>query len=810
MADENKRPHGRERGGKTSQGTVYKRDEKVTDKKVGNADYSERPSGNGKGSSDGSRSAGTRSSGGGLFKLLLIAAIALFGGGTGLSALNNNTTPAATATPRPTAVPTSTPAPAAVSAHYVKPSTTYVKPNSSAVSTSVSNGARAKYTKLVGNGNDQVTIMIYMCATDLESKYGMATADLNEMIYASHSDKVNVIIETGGVKQWRNTAGFSTSTVQRWRLVDGGLEALNTNVGNLAMTDPNTLVDFIQYGAQNYPADRYFLILWDHGGGSVSGYGYDERYPNGTMTLDEVSAALRAGGVKFDVLGFDACLMATAETAVAAEPYADYLIASEETEPGTGWYYTNWLSMLAQNSSTPTLDVARQLIDDFTTQSAKSGRGEQTSLSIVDLAEFQALVPEKLSAFAKSVSAGISGNEFRTFANARKVSKEFASSNRIDQVDLVHFALNTGTAEGKALAEAVQSCVKYNRINNMTNAYGMSIFFPYYSPRSVNAISKIYERIGMNSDYGNAVTSFATMESSGQIVSQNTNSSIYQMLNGASASNGTVLSTEDILGLLMGGGSSSSGYAPGSELLNLLGGGSSYSSGTSLDLIAQMLGGRSLDPQGLVLSEKNGEQVVILSQNDWDLVNEIALNVWVDDGSGYIDLGLDNIYDFNEDGDLRMSYDGLWLGLNDHIVSYYVLSEEDYDDGTYVIEGYVPAILNGEQVNILIEFSSENPDGIVLGAQVVYEEGVEAKGLTPIEEGDTIDFLCDYYDYNGNYDATYPLGETMTVVDAYPEDDTQTLEVGNIEIVNNRLLYSYRLSDIYNAHSWTPMIEYQK
>ena len=118
------------------------------------------------------------------------------------------------------------------------------------------------------------------------------------------------------------------------------------------MTDPATLADFIRYCKETFPADRYALIMWDHGGGSLAGYGYDELYgAKGAMTLDKFCDALNKAGCRFDFIGFDACLMATVETAVAAEPYADYLIASEETEPGVGWYYTNWLTKLSQNTT---------------------------------------------------------------------------------------------------------------------------------------------------------------------------------------------------------------------------------------------------------------------------------------------------------------------------------------------------------------------------------------------------------------------------------------------------------------------------
>ncbi|MBQ1520179.1 MAG: hypothetical protein IIZ56_01755, partial [Clostridia bacterium] len=123
----------------------------------------------------------------------------------------------------------------------------------------VSNNARPKYTKLKGNGQDTTTLMVYMCGTDLESKYGMATNDLNEMLHATlNDDKLNIIVETGGTKQWKNSV-MTPGTNQLWRVRKGGIEALNKDMGRMAMTKASTLSSFIQFCSKNYPADRYML-----------------------------------------------------------------------------------------------------------------------------------------------------------------------------------------------------------------------------------------------------------------------------------------------------------------------------------------------------------------------------------------------------------------------------------------------------------------------------------------------------------------------------------------------------------------------
>ena len=69
--------------------------------------------------------------------------------------------------------------------------------------------------------------------------------------------------------------------------------------------------------------------------------------------------------MEFDFVGFDACLMATAETGLMLNSYADYMIASEETEPGIGWYYTDWLTALSKNTSMPTTEIGRNIVDSF-------------------------------------------------------------------------------------------------------------------------------------------------------------------------------------------------------------------------------------------------------------------------------------------------------------------------------------------------------------------------------------------------------------------------------------------------------------
>lgn len=699
-------------------------------------------------------------------------------------------------------------------------SSAYQDTSMSAVDTSVDASARDKFTKIKGGGEDTVTVMVYMCGADLESRSGMATRDLNEMVYADISDKVNVIVETGGAKKWQNSV-VSASTNQRWKVEKGGLKALDKNVGKKQMTDPDTLVDFVNFAKENYPADRYMLIFWDHGGGSVSGYGYDELYPNRTMTIDEIQTALKKTGITYDFVGFDACLMAGMETAMAVEPCADYLIASEETEPGTGWYYTNWLTDLSNNTSIATVDLAKRIIDDFTSASASASPRSKTTLSIIDLAEFKGVIPDVLAGFGTSLNAQLKSEDYQQVAKARSDTREFASSSHIDQVDLVNFCNNLGTDEAMKLADAVKGCVKYNKTYNVTNAYGMSVYFPYSSLKSVNSMVKIYENLDMDGSYSDSIKSFATLESSGQIVTSQApqGTGLFDVLLGGTGSSSSSSSSVDLTSILMQALSGSmtgtnssysgsgSGYGSLLDYASLLGG-SGIVSSDSISDIASLLGNRAvITSDDLALTSKGGQDVVTLSDEQWAQMKSVGLNVFVDDGAGYIDLGIDNVASYNDDGDLIVSYDGTWMAINGQVVAFYIC-QDDYDEetGYYYTMGYIPAELNGVYVNILVEFSSDNEEGVVLGASEVYEGtdgektfSTEGKGMIEITEGDEIDFLCDYYSYDGTFQDSYYLNDTSLVV------GSDGLYIQTLTLDNEGIYYSYRLTDYYNANYWTPV-----
>ncbi len=701
--------------------------------------------------------------------------------------------------------------------------------------------------------NDTVTVMVYMCGTDLESSYGMATSDLQEMASAKIGSNVNVIVETGGCKMWKNRI-VSNSSNQIYKVESGGVRPLVTNLGKKPMVESATLTEFIRYCAENYPAQRNILILWDHGGGSISGYGYDELYKSaGSMDLAEISAALKDAGCTFDWIGFDACLMATMETAFVCGDYADYLLASEETEPGTGWYYTNWLNQLSQKTNIDTVTLGKKIIDDFVETSTKASARAQVSLSLVDLAEMQATVPAAFRSFSTSIVSKLANKDYAAVSTARAGARQFASSNRINQIDLVDFANRISTPEGQQLSQALRSCVKHNN-TTISHAYGLSIYFPYESTGSVRTAVSTYNKVGMDEEYTKCITSFASLASGGQLTSAAGN---YGSLN-----SGGSIDLGSLLGAYLGGGSSSGyggssgSYSSYSSPLGSLLGGSGYggSSGSGsidpamvMQLLGALSGSRSLpaemdwldtdiladnaeyisenviDPAEFVVSLKaDGTRYMPLSDKQWEILQTIELNVFVDDGDGYIDLGLDNTgFDYDDEDNLLMTFNGTWLTVNRRLVAYYMTSDTEEDDGSWTTRGHIPAMLTqtlpaelplagegGESsqgmtvtqfVYLEVVFDKANPKGVITGARPMYTDETEAaaKGDIQIKAGDELQFLCDYYNYDGSFESTYKLGEPLTV-------GADGLTLANMALDNDKISVTYRLTDFYGNHYWTP------
>lgn len=781
---EQNRPRGREKNVTSGGSGAHRRGDGLGTGKVGSGSYSGGSTGGGGGAK---RAA---AGGGGLGIILLIVFMLLKGGGGGGGLLDSLTSSTGGSLGGGSS---SAPSGFGFSASDLSSGS---DTSDTTADTSVASGSREKRTVIKGNNQDTVTIMVYMCGTDLESKYGMASSDMEEMRSASYGDNVNLIVYTGGCKAWKNS-GISSSVNQIYQIKNGQIYRLVDNDGSKAMTDPDNLSNFIKFCSKNFPANRNDLILWDHGGGSVSGYGYDEKNSrSGSMDITNINKALKNGGVKFDFVGFDACLMATAETALMLNEHADYLIASEETEPGIGWYYTNWLTKLGNNTSLPTIEIGKNIVDDFVTECGRKCKGQKTTLSVIDLAEFSNTVPSNLSSFAKSVSSKISEQKYKEISDARYSTREFAESSKIDQVDLVNLAENVGTSEGKALADAIKKAVKYNRTStNMTNAYGVSIYFPYQRTSYVDTACSINNAVGVDSEYSKCIRQFAKLETSGQIASGGTGSALGSLFGtGSTGSSGNADMISSLLGAFLGGSSGRSIAGLDDSNVDFMN--ESVNGDTS-----EYLASYYFDVNNLVWEEQNDTYTMSLPESQWELVHKLDLNMFYDDGTGFIDLGLDNLYSFDDNGNLVADTDKDWLSIDGNVVAYYHTDTIEKGNDEYSINGYVPAMLNGDRVNLLIVFNNENPNGFIAGATTDYVGGeteTVAKSMTELKDGDKLDFICDYYTYDMEYQDSYFIGEPVT----YHEN----MKISNTSVGNGKAHLMYRFTDIYNQQYWTEAI----
>ena len=243
------------------------------------------------------------------------------------------------------------------------------------------------------------TVLFYLCGSDLESRFGYASENLREIgevhspdeyaAYQAAADDglsgvgaigqtgtVNVLIETGGSREWHAQdldMDVDPASLQRWRYrayslsaydeAESGSFALEQTLPLASMADPATLSDFIRWGVETCPAEKYALVLWDHGGGAKTGLFIDELHDNAFMDLSQLRQALADGGAAFEAVLIDACMMANLETAVALQDSARWMIASEESVPGNGTAMKEWLQELLNNPGIDGERLGRNICD---------------------------------------------------------------------------------------------------------------------------------------------------------------------------------------------------------------------------------------------------------------------------------------------------------------------------------------------------------------------------------------------------------------------------------------------------------------
>ena len=389
---------------------------------------------------------------------------------------------------------------------------------------------REHRVQLKNDGTDTVTVLVLMNGSDLESEYGEATEDLTEMVRAAKSERMNILVETAGTRNWNARYNISSRRSERYLVTDKGLTLVDGTLGQLDVTAPSTLSDFIRWGAKNYPADRYILILWDHGGGPVYGFGYDEYQSyESTLTIDEMQRALRDGGVFFDMIGMDCCLMSSLEVCCALYEYCDYTLLSEDFEPAIGWSHTGWLSALANNPAISTPDLAKIVIDDSVRACEKNIEEDGgTTLALMDEAYMKILYAAWVDfAYANEdalINANYSqlrqSNGGRVHPRLRGMGSWFGGDEDDATLadyyvtDILAVAQNIDSDRADTLCAALNSAiVHYGATSDETTLTGISVTLPYGDAEFYTELKRVFSAAGFDDEYIDWLERFVSVES---------------------------------------------------------------------------------------------------------------------------------------------------------------------------------------------------------------------------------------------------------------------------------------------------------
>ena len=268
--------------------------------------------------------------------------------------------------------------------------------------------------------------------------------------------------------------------------VQGEAFVLADQQESASMGEADTLGGFLQWGVENYPADKYMCLLWNHGGGSVTGVCFDELYSYDSLDLDELALGLSMAGVQFEAVGFDACLMSSLETAAAIAPYARYMIGSEEIEPGTGWDYNAWLSYLYANPTATGLDLGITVCDSYMSKCETADSQEMATLSVTDLSVIPQLVASFDSMAVEMKGVAEDPDLLQPFMQAITKAENYGGNNEnegytnmVDLGDLVRLSTDVLTGTSDQVLADLADAVKY-KVGGFgrLQSTGISVFAP--------------------------------------------------------------------------------------------------------------------------------------------------------------------------------------------------------------------------------------------------------------------------------------------------------------------------------------------
>lgn len=616
------------------------------------------------------------------------------------------------------------------------------------------------------DGEETFTLMIYMCGTNLETESGGATSDLMEMTKAglTDADSLTVVIETGGTKEWW-VEGIDPKRSERWALVGEDMYRISDEPRR-NMGDAKTLENFIMFSVESFPADRYGLILWNHGGGSASGVCFDENTGD-YLTAEEIHAALQAGRQETDAfrlsfIGFDACLMASFEMANYVRDFADYMIASEELMPAGGFDYEALLGALQANPGIDIPALGHIAADSFVQAGLDIDRDDYMTLSVLDLSKMGTLT-HALEAMGEDLALALQDGKLGAISRGRQNMRSFGDYNSTasDMVDLLYLAQTYAEISGEdisALVRALDEVVICNRYteNNLDNISGMSILAPLKTLDQYGTYKNAYDPLGLFPRYTAFVDGFAGRMLGGSYVFAKATPQVSPGRN-MPASPGD---DDDVSGW------NGTGAAPEEE------GFLTFS---------------------LTLTDEDMENLVYVE-------GSLMIDVSNGDSEKYVDLGYlrHALIDWENDTVYSL-FDGAWPTLSGQAVH---MIDQIVTEKTR--RSLIDAKVNGRDVFLLALFDEDRPGGEVIGYTEGYTaDGAPIRGYQKLTPGDVIRprYYLYAYDENGKETVRPFLGEPIVYEGGALPFGYESLAGGDTDFV-----YCFRLNDIFGGYTLSDFI----
>lgn len=342
------------------------------------------------------------------------------------------------------------------------------------------------------------TFLVYMnAANDLE-RFG--SLNMNQMEQSGSTGDVNIVLQYKRISQSAidddTSNGNWTDTRRYYVTRDSDTNNTNSPIisqsSNIDMGRAQTLQEFVQWGVKAYPAEKYCLVIWNHGAGWRSrsrstspitrGVSYDDDTGSHIDTIELADAV--SIGRKWDIISFDSSLMQMVEVAYEIRDQATYIVGSEESPPGTGYRYERLMGSLTGNPTQTPLTFATFIAQDTL---AAYGTGSEITQSVLDASKVGSLAPTLNTLGAALTSAqGAWGTQIAT---ARRQSETYGDSGRIDYTqnkDLIDFLNKLGSVGDPGVISAVQGVRSSLSATILSNANGsqhprsngLSIYIP--------------------------------------------------------------------------------------------------------------------------------------------------------------------------------------------------------------------------------------------------------------------------------------------------------------------------------------------